>query len=304
MNLQTLINEGASRAINTLSQDSELTNEIQRRLGELGILDPPADGAFGPQSRNALRLFGKTVGIAVTETVEAGLATKLLSADADTLFPLAVDSSLASRILQYMQLKNYWIARPPGYLNIVYVEGMDQTGELNVNQPNEFNDRRMIISIEDGRPSLIGTWEATTEPGKYYTLNPPSGVAHLGVARIEFGQYKSWHVGTHHGLSGTDNQEALVQAANITICRDLDKNYKRLGDRRYPGTFAINQHGGHGRPLNDIGRVSAGCLVGRTDSGHQQFMQIVKSDPRYGVSHGYKFMTTVISGEDMMAQLG
>ena len=51
-------------------------------------------------------------------------------------------------------------------------------------------------------------------------------------------------------------------------------------------------------------RELSGCLVGRTDAGHRQFMQLLKSDSRYGVNTGYMFMTTVISGEQLTAELG
>jgi peptidoglycan hydrolase-like protein with peptidoglycan-binding domain len=298
MTLQELVDTNGSEELNELSQKPDLAKEIQTRLGELGILDPPTDGKFGPQSQNALRLFAKRVGVELADYVKADLASELLAAEVESLYPITPETDLAGKIFSYMQLKNYWFARPAGYLNIVYVEGMDGNGELNANQPNQFNDRRLIISIEDEKPKIIGSWEATTEPGKYYTEQPP---VHGGVARIALDQFKSWHVGIHTGLSGSDDQEALVQFEDISIFRDLNKDYQRAGDLKYTGYFAINQHHGHDRPLSDIGKVSAGCLVGRTKAGHQQFMQLIKSDPRYIVHNGYRFMTTVISGQDLLA---
>lgn len=153
----------------------------------------------------------------------------------------------------------------------------------------------------DGRPTIVGNWEATSEPGRYYTHNPPPGGRGIGVARISLGQFKAWTVGRHYGLSGNDNHEALVQEADITVCRDLDRNFRRENDRVYTLRASINQHSGHGAPVNNIGMVSAGCLVGRTDAGHRQFMQLIKSDSRFLVNSAYRFMTTVISGEELIA---
>lgn len=61
--------------------------------------------------------------------------------------------------------------------------------------------------------------------------------------------------------------------------------------------FGVNQHWGFDLPKGDIGNASAGCLVGRTKSGHKEFMAIVKRDPRFEASRGYCFMTSVLPAE-------
>ena len=137
----------------------------------------------------------------------------------------------------------------------------------------------------------MGRWDATTEPGKYYTsvrkIDP------RGAARIAFGQYKAWSVGTHRAGTRTAH-EALVQTAPISVFRDLNEDFERQGDEEASGLFGINQHWGYDLPKSDIGRASAGCLVGRTKSGHRAFMALCKADPRYVASNGYRFMTTVM----------
>ena len=66
------------------------------------------------------------------------------------------------------------------------------------------------------------------------------------------------------------------------------------------GLFGINQHWGYDAPMGDLGTTSAGCLVGRTKNGHRQFMALVKQDPRYKVSTGYRFVTAIMPGDKVL----
>lgn len=50
---------------------------------------------------------------------------------------------------------------------------------------------------------------------------------------------------------------------------------------------------------DNIGQASAGCLVGRTRSGHRAFMKRVKADPRHAVSEGYLFLTTILAAAEL-----
>ena len=84
-----------------------------------------------------------------------------------------------------MECKGFQVDRRAGEANIVYVEGMEPDGTPNANEENKWNDVGMLIRFEDGKPKLVGSWAATTEPGQYWTQNPKRP---LGVARIEFGQ--------------------------------------------------------------------------------------------------------------------
>jgi hypothetical protein len=213
-------------------------------------------------------------------------------------------NNLAGRIIKYMQGKRYEIATGTKQFNIVYVEGMNADGTLNDNIPNCFNDRRIVIGFVNGTPKIVGNWDATSEPGGFWTEHPMNP---RGAARIEFGQYKAWQVGVHNG-----DHRALVQVDNITVCRDLNKDYKRTGDDYEQGTFGINQHWGYDMPSSDIGKASAGCLVGRTTVGHQEFMELIEQDSRYLASpiddesecdppnHIYLFASTIISGDNLL----
>ena len=207
--------------------------------------------------------------------------------------PSPVLSDLAHRIVAAMERKGHRVDRGPGEINIVYVEGMNADGTPNGDEANKWNDLRLVIRFEGGEPRIVGSWPATTEPGRYYTENP---VNPRGAARIEFGQYDAWQVGKHRG-----DHEALVQTGGqVTVCRDLNKDGQRTGDKRDTGDFGINQHWGY--DLAEVDKASAGCLVGQSKPGHRQFMTVVKSDPRYQADRKYVFTTTVLAESDVLAE--
>jgi hypothetical protein len=196
---------------------------------------------------------------------------------------------------------NYRISVGDRKYNIVYVEGMDTDGSLNNDAPNEFNDLRLVIEIPDSNliPIIKGNWEATTEPGTAYTVNPMGRGREFGAARIAFGQYKAWRVGTHFG-GGAEPHEALVQDTPISVYRDKNKDMIRKGDFLDTGKFDINQHWGYDYPRTDISFAGAGCLVGRSREGHKDFMALIKQDKRYQRNNAYLFLTTIIPGDNFV----
>jgi hypothetical protein len=281
--------------------DPILTRELQERLGLIGILDPPADGSFGPVSLWAIQQFLRKLDFAAKTAIDASIAEELLSEEALTLFPVQTTDSLAGRIVHALQDSGHWMCRHPDCINIVYIEGMDLDGTPNVDAPNEFNDLRLLLRINRaGKPDIMEAWEATTEPGTHFTLIEK--LDPRGAARIAFGQYKSWSVGTH--MAGRSSaHEALVQTAPIRVHRDLNADFERKNDELFEGLFGINQHWGFDMPKSDIGRASAGCLVGRTKTGHRAFMSLLKADPRYLANHSYRFLTTVLPAAEISASL-
>ncbi|MFY9558461.1 MAG: peptidoglycan-binding domain-containing protein [Blastocatellia bacterium] len=296
MSLEDIVIGRAGVDLKTLSRGNPLTNQVQQRLVDLSFLDPPVDGDFGPVSKLSLQQFAKIVGLDVDLTLEPAVAQALLESDIDMLLPVTTRADFAGRIFRYMQRKNHFFARLSKYLNIVYVEGVTKNGTPNDDRPNVFNDRRIVLAIEDGAPVEKGNWTATTEPGKDFTEHPMNP---KGAARIAFGQYKSWRVGVHNA-SKPSRHEALVQVGNIRVHRDLNKDFQRTGDAVFEGSnFGVNQHMGFDRPEDSIGPASAGCLVGRSSAEHREFMRLVKTDPRLKASQGYKYLTTIIPGDDL-----
>ncbi len=280
-----------------LSSKKELAKAIQWRLSELGYLDPPADGKFGPVSTWALSEFCDLNGINLETSFTKEIARRLLSPTTH-LPSIAQTGTWFDKVLNYMNSQKYFICRHPDCRNIIYLEGVNPDGTLNDDVHNVFNDLRLVFSIDrNGRPNFEDwVWDGTTEPGDFWTIHPMNP---KGAARIMFNQYKSWAVGQHH--PGTAQaHEALVQVEPVSVYRDLNKDFKRPGDVLDTGLFAINQHWGYDAPKGDLGRTSAGCLVGRTKAGHRLFMSVIKDDPRYKVNRSYKFVTAVMPGDKVL----
>jgi hypothetical protein len=201
-----------------------------------------------------------------------------------------IPTATIQQIVKYCDLNNYKLSTGDREINIIYVEGMDTSGNNNSDEPNQFNDVRLVL---DSNLRLLGNWSATTEPGRWYTEHPMNP---NGCARIAFGQYKAWAVGTH---GNSEPHEALVQVDEVAVYRDANRDGLRTGDAIDRGLFGINQHYGYDLPVDNVGRASAGCLVGRTRQGHREFMNIIKSDARYRADNQHVFTTTVIPGDKL-----
>ena len=302
MKLQEIIANDASVLVNDLALDRVLAGEIQTRLISLGCLDPPADGDFGTVSNFVLGEYAKHAGVGFDGVIDKPLAESLLNNSADSFIPLTLGNDFGTRIVKYMQLRNYWVTRLPGFLNIVYVEGADANGTPNADKFNVFNDRRIVFAIVGGKPEIKLNVLGTTEPGDFYTQHPLNTG---GAARIAFNQYKAWRVGVHRAGKPSAH-EALVQVGIISVHRDLNKDGKRTGDAIDVGSgFLVNQHSGHNADANRIGKASAGCLVGRSHDEHKEFMKLVKTDSRFKKAlQGYKFISTIIAGDDLKNKIG
>lgn len=301
MKLDRFIAEKRTIRTEEFFTDQELARDVQNQLTRLGLLDPPTDGKFGAISRLAAsELFSRLPGAGPSPhpRLDWQLAAKVAAAKPETLFPVTPGKDLAGAIWQAMTARGHFLTRVPGWTNIVYVEGANTDGTPNDNAPNKFNDRRTVLTVRDGRPVLLGNWDATSEPGKFYTENPLNP---KGAARIALDQFKSWNMGVHRG-SGKDPHEALVLAAPIRVHRDLNRNFRR--DESDPvdvgASFAVNQHWGFDSPEENIGPASAGCLVGRTRQGHREFMNLLKKDPRYEANRGYLFMSAIITAPELL----
>lgn len=297
MNLYDFYKAKLEYTFEAVAADKELAKHVQEILIWLKLLAPPADGKFGPISSAALKEFQELMKCEEQGFLGVDTAKKLIETKPSEVpqpeFILGKD--FASRIIKYMKNKGYEIAKGTQEYNIVYIEGIDGDGKVNSDQSNHFNDRRLVVQLLGGKPKIIGNWDATTEPGYRYTYRP---VNSKGAARIKFGQYKAWRVGTHYG-GGAEPHEALVQVASITVHRDFNKDLIRTGDKLDTGLFDINQHWGYDLPRNNVSFASAGCLVGRSRQGHREFMQLIKQDKRYQLNKRYIFTTTIIPGNEL-----
>jgi hypothetical protein len=57
MKLQIILTDNLKYSMEAIAADSELSYQIQAILISLGLLDPPADGKFGPISTAALQKY-------------------------------------------------------------------------------------------------------------------------------------------------------------------------------------------------------------------------------------------------------
>ena len=201
-----------------------------------------------------------------------------------------ISMEMQKKILDYCFDKGYVFSRDPGTTNIIYIEGMNTDGSLNKDEPDQFNDLR---SIWNHNLVCQQVWTATTEPGRRYTLDPMNP---KGAARVKFGQYEAWQVGMH---GNSEPHQALVQVAPIIVCRDLNEDFIRTGDKEDKGLFGVNQHWGYDLPKNQIKLASAGCLVGRTRDGHRQFMSYLLNDVRYFDNSKHIYSTIIIPGDKL-----
>jgi hypothetical protein len=153
-------------------------------------------------------------------------------------------------------------------LNIIYFEGINtDLDTVNSDKIDGWNDVRSIIS---NTGDVLLACAATTEPGWYYRYNPMNGG---GAAQLAFGQHlDAWQIGKHY------NQDALVQCGSLKVFRDRNADGSRKGDAIDVGCdFGLNQHTTSNAPDN-VGRWSAGCLVGKFPSTHnEQFMPICRA---------------------------
>jgi hypothetical protein len=196
MDIYEFYQSGKSFSIAQIAADEQLTTDIQKVLIWVKLLDSPYDGKFGLITTGAFKEFQTRMNCPKVGTLDKETTKKLIETDPTELPPpkLQAGNDSAGRIIKYMMLKKYNISARADEYNIVYVEGMNADGTENTDLPNQFNDRRMVIQIVDGIPKILGNWEATTEPGNFYTTSP---VNPKGAARIKFDQYKAWRVGHH-----------------------------------------------------------------------------------------------------------
>lgn len=279
------------RATNqSIKGDTSLAKALQARLIELGFLTGKADGKWGPISIECLADFQACHAPGDLSVNGYDLATaEALTADKPPI-PFELGTGLASQIAGRMLDLGMKVASGNSIFNIVYLEGANSDGSLNSDRLNVFNDQRIVFQIIPGKkPKIVGKWDASCEPGAHYTYHRMN---EKGAARIALdAQFKSWMLGLH-GYSNPHS--ALVQVAPIEVYRDDNEDGSRVGDAVDIGCFAINQHSGYNNPTNNVGRASAGCLVGRTQSGHDQFMRLIKRDVRCQANPRYLFYTAVL----------
>lgn len=285
---QALLQELQGETTVSNNNDPVVVARMQAKLTEMGVLDPPADGILGPITLWAIE-YATGSNLDGDAVITDDEVAKVMEAR-----PLPLDLSgddFATWIVQAMVNRAAWICRHPDCVNIAYVEACNPDGTPNRNEPNHFHATRALVRIDlNGKPHIVGAWEATTTASRHWTVQPMNPG---GAARIALGQQRAWSWGEYHG-------DALRQARNLNITRDPRKTYKRYGPT-FTGMFGIHHHQGYNYPTNDEGLSSAGCCVGRLTVGHQRFMGILATDPRQKLNGHFLWSSTVMEYAEIEA---
>lgn len=273
---------------------------IQEHLVRIGLLSPPADGKWGSQSASAWRAFRRVCGDEgdAIEIDILNLLAKHKSASDLDFKPKVNDAehAIAVKIIRRMVALNFPInvsmgSDKPTY-NIAYVSGTNPDGSRNDNRIDDWNDLRFLIQVAADGTVLVPLCKLATIDAGYYWRNDPMNP--LGTAQVDLDQYLlNCHcVGRH----GSKQYPAIVQVGYISITRDLNaKGLRDAADKAYRGNdYGMNQH--HGYDRDRVGIMSAGCFVGRSIAGHEQFMALLRKDRRYVCNNGFAWSTAILDG--------
>lgn len=278
---------------------------IQEQLIRIGLLDPTADGKWGPQSQSAWRAFCRVIGdFGIEITTEKVKALCEFKGFKDLAFtasdPSDPENVLAVRCIQRMVKLGQHLTISFGSdsptFNIVYLSGTDSSGKLNNDTLDDWNDLRMLIEIsQSGLVRLYGCWRATIDAGKYWRgSNRMNSDGALQIDKDR--QYlKAWAMGRH----GSRQYPALVQVGELSGTRDRTGNGRTSDDLKVSGSaYGLNQHHGYDNRIR-VGIMSAGCLVGLFILGHQKFIAFLKKDRRFVCNNSYAWSTSVLEGKNL-----
>lgn len=137
--------------------------------------------------------------------------------------------------------------------------------------------------------------DCATEPGTLATFSAQA-LQLGGVARVQLTQcFNCWQLGFHK------SNPALVQCAPPPVHRDRHRDFKRTGDALMPAR-GINHHGTRpGYVAKVVGMFSLGCSVRLHWKDHLEFIELLRTDPRYVADPGFRFSATYLDGGKVWA---
>ena len=203
-------------------------------------------------------------------------------------------TSYAQKLVAYMTIQGYRLFRHPGEINIIYCEGANLDGTPNPDEQDRFNDLGLLLRFDDsGEPEIIHRAVCTTEPGTLATFSAQA-MQLGGVARVQLTQYLNcWQLGFH---KSNPAHPALVQCAPLLVHRDRNRDFKRPGDALMPA-WGINHHGTRpGYFAKAVGMFSLGCSVRLHWKDHLEFIELLRTDPRYVAEPKFRFSAAYLDG--------
>ena len=92
-----------------------------------------------------------------------------------------------------------------------------------------------------------------------------------------------------------------LQCAPILVHRDRNRDFKRPGDPLLPAR-GINHHGTRpGFVARTVGMFSMGCTVRLHWQEHLEFIELLKTDPRYVADPKCRFSASYLDGGKVWA---
>jgi hypothetical protein len=288
MHIKDIVTE--NKTIELSKAPETLLREIQEALAKLTLYPSHrVDGQYGPLTDAGWRAFKQMTKQAKPEFIGPGSAHLLLERTRNTnLVPNKLPpSNLANRIFNLCNDRGYALDLQPGAVNIIGIEGMSPSGNPNNDAPDQWNDSIGLLSLVDRVPKMLCLYQGTTEPGRYYTMNPLNPG---GAARLQLGQHKKlWIVGQHRGY------EAMQQVGAATLVRDKNRNAQRDDKVTVERGNGINLHSTSPRFIPSIvDRFSAGCVVIQRWNEFQQLMKLIKGSTQYKNNRSAQFDFTLL----------
>lgn len=168
----------------------------------------------------------------------------------------------------------------------------------NVSESNSFDDV-IGVAYNNGKENVVEVFPATTDPGKYYLMNPlVSGGTLIMVA----GQYKSAYKLGLHGRSRSNPYKALEQVRPMKYVRDnnrdsvVDISLIDNPNNHIVGNFKSNIHRAHTSLIAQwVGRYSAGCQVIQDPA---DFKRLIELCERSAATYGNGFTYTLFNEKD------
>jgi hypothetical protein len=292
MNLRSLIETNTTIELSKAS--SELLTDIQKALVKIRLYPlHQVDGRYGPLTKAGWERFKESANQGDLHLVGPGSARLLLERikEPSLITQPLPNSNLANKIYNICLAREYPLDLRPGAVNIFGLEGLNTDGSKNDDAPDRWNDSVGILSMVEGVPKVLCIYRGTTEPGRYYTMNPMN---RGGAARLQLGHHKDlWMVGQHRGY------EAMQQVGAATLVRDHNRNFLRDGRVTVERNIGINLHttrttGWRGSYNSFVGQWSAGCVLIMVPSEFLTFMRLVKGSLQYRQSRAARFDFTLL----------
>lgn len=227
------------------------------------------------------------------------LLLKVITTQKKTPVPVDPPKLLIEELLNPDNIKSYFDAK--GYK---FFDTPDKKLNINIigirrdNQGSNTFDDFLLMMYRDSEEMISHRWQATTDPGKYWLMNPMNP---KGTAVLIPNQYRgTWKLGKHQ-----NNYEALVQAKPVKVWRDNNKDeiidYNNIITLVDKGYFGINIH--RSNPYTEsyaVNKWSAGCQVFKKVEDFNLFMKLCKESAKL---YGPRFTYTLIDEKDLRKHL-